>query len=153
MISWPLGGVRCHPARTHSSLFSRRGVTRSSCHTSIISPTMMVSPSSSGTDDSISKRVLSCMPAFESFLEAVDAASNQQTLSLGQTSSEWAKDECDRFKLWSQNIGAHRKGRSSLDYRLRDASNLRKQAVDLVGDLAQALEDGKYVTICRWNYY
>lgn len=64
-------------------------------------------------------------------------------------SLEWVEDRFDRFKLWSQNIGAHHTGRTSLDYRLRDASNLWKQAVDLVGDLAQALEDGKYHLIMR----
>lgn len=106
---------------------------------------MLVSPSAGGANDSISKRVKSCIPAFESLSAAVAEASKQQNHCLGQISSEWVKDNFDRFKLWSQNIGAHRTGRSSLDYRLRDASNLRKQAVDLVGDLVQALEDGKYL--------
>lgn len=145
MIRWPVGGVRCHPARTNSSPFSRRGVTHNYCHTRLLSPTMLVSPSSSETENSISKKVVSCMPAFKLLL-AVAEASEQQNHSLGQISSEWVKDKFDRFKLWSQNIGAHRTGRSSLDYRLRDASNLRKQAIDLVGDLAQTLEDGKYLT-------
>lgn len=93
------------------------------------------------------------MPAFQSLLAAIAKASEQQSYSLGQISSEWVKEKFDRFKLWSQNIGAHHTGSSSLDYRLRDASNLRKQAIDLVGDLAQALEDGKYLTMRKWEYY
>lgn len=87
------------------------------------------------------------MPAFQSLLEAVAKTPEQKTHSFGQISSEWVKDNFDRFKLWSQNIGAHPTGKSSLDYRLRDASNLKKQAVDLVGELAHTLEDGKYLTM------
>lgn len=93
------------------------------------------------------------MLSFQSLLAVVVEASEQQNHSLEQMSPEWAKDKFDRFKLWSQNIGAHRTGRSSLDYRLRDASNLRNQAIDLVGDLSQALEDGKYLIISKWDHY
>lgn len=103
-------------------------------------------------EDSISQRVRLCVPAFQSLLAAVAKEPGQQNHSLGQISSEWVKDNFDRFKLWSQNIGAHRTGKSSLDYRLRDASNLRKQAVDLVGELTHALEDGKYLTMWKCNH-
>lgn len=104
-------------------------------------------------ENSIAKTVRSCMRAFQSLSAAVLEASEQQDHSLGEMNSEWAKDKFDRFKLWSQNIGAHRSGRSSLDYRLRDASNLKKQAIDLVGDLAQALEDGKCLLNWQWEPY
>lgn len=104
-------------------------------------------------ENSIAKRVRSCMRAFQLLLAAILEASEQQDHSLGEMSSEWAKDKFDRFKLWSQNIGAHRTGRSSLDYRLRDASNLRKQAIDLVGDLAKGLEDGKCLIHWKWEPY
>ncbi|KAI0156843.1 hypothetical protein GGR57DRAFT_491348 [Xylariaceae sp. FL1272] len=45
------------------------------------------------------------------------------------------------FKLWSGNIGAHRKGRSSLDWRLRDASNLKDLVTNLLVDLNKTLHD------------
>ncbi|KAJ6790296.1 hypothetical protein PWT90_09962 [Aphanocladium album] len=47
----------------------------------------------------------------------------------------------DRFKLWSGNIGAHRTGSSSLEYRLRDASNIRLNVLELLGDLAELISD------------
>ncbi|KAI0908866.1 hypothetical protein F4823DRAFT_465371 [Ustulina deusta] len=50
-------------------------------------------------------------------------------------------DEFARFKLWSGNIGAHRRGRSSLDWRLRDASHLRGLVVSLLTDLKSTLRD------------
>lgn len=43
-------------------------------------------------------------------------------------------DEFGRFKVWSSNIGAHRSGRSSLDYRLRDASHIQKRVLELLED-------------------
>jgi hypothetical protein len=52
-------------------------------------------------------------------------------------------DEFGRFKVWSSNIGAHRSGRSSLDYRLRDASHIQKRVLELLGDLSQSLDEGK----------
>ncbi|KLO86236.1 uncharacterized protein FFNC_04587 [Fusarium fujikuroi] len=53
------------------------------------------------------------------------------------------QNELSRFKVWSGNIGAHKKGRSSLDHRLRDASNIRNQVVDLLEDLRESLKDAK----------
>lgn len=75
---------------------------------------------------SISDKVLACLDAFNS-------VSTYGTLP----------EELARFKVWAGNIGAHRKGSSSLDYRLRDASHLRNQAISLLGDLEEALVDGK----------
>jgi len=46
-----------------------------------------------------------------------------------------------RFKIWTNNIGAHRKGDSSLDYRLRDASHLKEQVISLLDDIQRGLSD------------
>ncbi|KAK4182850.1 hypothetical protein QBC35DRAFT_478707 [Podospora australis] len=54
-------------------------------------------------------------------------------------------NEFSRFKVWAGNIGAHRSGRSSLDYRLRDASNIRAQVINLLEDLAESLNDGSEI--------
>ncbi|KAF5546497.1 zinc finger transcription factor ace1 [Fusarium mexicanum] len=53
------------------------------------------------------------------------------------------QNEMSRFKVWSGNIGAHKKGRSSLDHRLRDASHIRNQVVELLEDLRGSLQDVK----------
>ncbi|KAJ4369653.1 hypothetical protein N0V83_005415 [Neocucurbitaria cava] len=52
-------------------------------------------------------------------------------------------DELSRFKLWAGNISAHRKGRRSLEYRLRDAAHLRSETHNLLAALSKALGDGK----------
>ncbi|KAK5662142.1 hypothetical protein OQA88_8047 [Cercophora sp. LCS_1] len=51
------------------------------------------------------------------------------------------KDELSRFKVWAGNIGAHRTGMSSLDYRLRDASHIKTQVTSLLQDLIQLVDD------------
>ncbi|KAH7207182.1 hypothetical protein DER44DRAFT_840640 [Fusarium oxysporum] len=53
------------------------------------------------------------------------------------------QNELSRFKVWSGNIGAHKKGRSSLDHRLRDASNIQDQVVELLEDLRESLQDAE----------
>ena len=45
------------------------------------------------------------------------------------------QDENTRFSVWSGNIGAHKIGTGSLDYRLRDASHIRQQVVSLLEEL------------------
>ena len=51
-------------------------------------------------------------------------------------------DELGRFRLWIANIGAHQRGRSSLEYRLRDASHVKKQIGELLENLQRAIVDG-----------
>jgi hypothetical protein len=53
------------------------------------------------------------------------------------------KDEQSRFMVWSGNIGAHRTGRSSLDHRLRDASNIRNHIIQMLCNLIELLGDSK----------
>ena len=52
-------------------------------------------------------------------------------------------DEFGRLRLWASNIGAHQKGQSSLDFRLRDASNIRDQIRSLLDDLRDILRDAE----------
>ena len=51
------------------------------------------------------------------------------------------KCEFDRFDLWANNLGLHHTGHSSLDYRLRDADNLRDYVKGLLDELKETLEE------------
>ncbi|KAI1417942.1 hypothetical protein F5Y13DRAFT_199073 [Hypoxylon sp. FL1857] len=83
----------------------------------------------------IAGHVASCLESFESIMvDAIPDASNQSTVSR-------ILDELARFKVWSGNIGAHRSRKSSLDYRLRDASHLQKQIKSLLIDLNDTLKN------------
>ncbi|RYO82529.1 hypothetical protein DL766_007583 [Monosporascus sp. MC13-8B] len=78
-------------------------------------------------------QVAQCLGGFETITSGCSRAeldgSKERTIAA-------INDELSRFKLWSGNIGAHRTGRSSLDYRLRDSSRLREQVGKLLDDLA-----------------
>lgn len=50
-----------------------------------------------------------------------------------------------RFKLWVGNLGAHHgSGLRSLEYKLRDASHIRKLVISLLSDLCRSIERGIY---------
>lgn len=69
-------------------------------------------------------------------------------------SSSDVRDQLGRFKIWGSNIGAFqpRTKRSSLEYRLRDASQIRQQVLRLLDDIQESLNESNYnppsVIIC-----
>ncbi|KAL4799852.1 hypothetical protein BDV19DRAFT_238022 [Aspergillus venezuelensis] len=51
------------------------------------------------------------------------------------------KDELGRLRIWAANIGAHQRGQSSLDYRLRDASHIKLQTIKVLEAIKELLDD------------
>ena len=51
------------------------------------------------------------------------------------------QDELGRLRLWAANIGAHRTGQSSLEFRLRDSSHICQQVTTLLLDLRQIFQE------------
>ncbi|KAF5970482.1 zinc finger transcription factor ace1 [Fusarium bulbicola] len=95
--------------------------------------------------NTIADHVSACLQEFNSlcssptiWTESVSDEGTDSDISLRKL-----QNELSRFKVWSGNIGAHKKGRSSLDHRLRDASNIRDQVADLLEDLRESLKDAK----------
>ncbi|TVY72739.1 Zinc finger transcription factor ace1 [Fusarium oxysporum f. sp. cubense] len=95
--------------------------------------------------NTIADHVSACLQEFNSlcssptiWTDSIPDEGTQSDISLVKL-----QNELSRFKIWSGNIGAHRKGRSSLDHRLRDASNIRDQVVELLEDLRESLKDAK----------
>ncbi|KAK0724606.1 hypothetical protein B0H67DRAFT_109181 [Lasiosphaeris hirsuta] len=100
---------------------------------------------------SVADHVLSALEAFRALSETLvftDGSEDDDGIGLSRgISLPRVNDELARFKVWAGNIGAHRSGRSSLDYRLRDASHLRDQVVRLLEDISESLQDAN--SICR----
>ncbi|KAF4470144.1 Zinc finger transcription factor ace1 [Fusarium albosuccineum] len=92
--------------------------------------------------DSISINVASCLNSFQALLSTFETTTLPDH-DPSDISLPMVKDQLGRFKVWSANIGAHKTGRSSLDHRLRDASNIRNQVIKLLQDLAECLGDAK----------
>ncbi|KAH7152101.1 hypothetical protein B0J13DRAFT_255243 [Dactylonectria estremocensis] len=51
------------------------------------------------------------------------------------------EEEMMRFKMWSGNLGAHQRGRVSLDHRLKNEPHLREKVLYLLKDLCESLQD------------
>ena len=68
---------------------------------------------------------------------AANRRSNQHAL--------W-EDEQGRLRLWAENIGAHQTGQSALDFRLRDASHIRQQIINILQKLYKDLQEADEIS-------
>jgi hypothetical protein len=84
--------------------------------------------------ESISEGVSACLDGFKKL----------SVLDTECSSLQKIRDEYHRFKVWEGNIGAHRRGRRSMEYRLRDASHIRRQVMNLLEDLEESLSSGRF---------
>ncbi|KAG8528975.1 uncharacterized protein KY384_006664 [Bacidia gigantensis] len=90
----------------------------------------------------IAKVGLSCVRSFESLITLL-----QQEVALrvfhNQLPIRAVEDELGRLRVWAGNIGAFQPATkpSSLEYRLREASHVKRQIIRLLEDLCHSLED------------
>lgn len=95
--------------------------------------------SSGGTDSqappdiSISEAAELCRERFRTCLSISSAANH--------TTHAGVQDQFARFSMWADNIRASAPGRASLDYRLRDALELRNLISDLLGGLSATVDE------------
>ncbi|OJD33127.1 zinc finger transcription factor ace1 [Diplodia corticola] len=82
---------------------------------------------------SVALFVSQCLRSFEDFVSQIERTSSQIELCE-------VTDELGRFRVWAGNIGAHREGRSSLDYRLRDASHIKSKVQSLLADIHASIQ-------------
>lgn len=92
-------------------------------------------------DDPISTLVARC---FQSFSELEAHISSGSQSPSKQMDEDGFLDELGRLRVWAANIGAHRTGRISLDFRLRDAPHIRTQIQGLLYDLEENIRRSKY---------
>lgn len=93
----------------------------------------------------ISSHVAACLKLFEGLH---NLACDSESIPAGEIERSVVLDERGRFCVWAGNIGANNKGCSSLDYRLRDASHIKRQAQQLLSDLNDSIKDGKKPLLC-----
>ncbi|KAH7239363.1 hypothetical protein BKA59DRAFT_558702 [Fusarium tricinctum] len=100
---------------------------------------------------SVADYVLASLNGFEDLCDAPHIwesslqSDSSQRNDTEPTSLLKLKDEQSRFMVWSRNVGAHRSGHSSLDHRLRDASNIRDHIIQILCDLIELLGDTKEI--------
>ena len=82
-----------------------------------------------------------CVRSFSDLCGALQQPAREFT---DEISLPGVASQLGRFRVWAGNIGAHQHGRRvSLDYRLRDASRLKDQVVELLKDLDETISDSK----------
>ena len=60
---------------------------------------------------------------------------------------ETLRDAHSRFKVWCGSLGVFQRGHASLEWRLREASQIRTQIVDLLEQMTDDLEN------CIWHVF
>ena len=89
-------------------------------------------------DTSIPALSNSCFKALKNICSRIERETTSDT-ELAQI-SRW-QDELGRLRLWAANIGAHRTGQSSLEFRLKDSSHIRQQVTNLLLDLGRMFQE------------
>ena len=85
----------------------------------------------------IALQYVRCEGSFYKLLQGLEALNDQLV-------TQRILDELGRFRVWAGNAGAHRAGRVSLDHRLREASHIRSELTELLGELIKDLEEGGF---------
>ncbi|KAH7092281.1 hypothetical protein FB567DRAFT_435123, partial [Paraphoma chrysanthemicola] len=87
---------------------------------------------------SIATHVRDCL---NSFHEACNSLIKASPAIRSKVLPGTIQESLGRFRLWVGNIGAHRRGRSSLDYKLREASHIRDRVLELLRNLKSVLQE------------
>ncbi|KAL9032379.1 MAG: hypothetical protein Q9180_006534, partial [Flavoplaca navasiana] len=87
---------------------------------------------------SISSSLVTCRNSFNTLIREMQVSNKKRHEGLSIT--DW-EDERGRLRMWAANIGAHHTGQSSLDFRLRDSSQIQQQIIRLLENLTCQLED------------
>ncbi|KAG9233447.1 hypothetical protein BJ875DRAFT_378597, partial [Amylocarpus encephaloides] len=92
---------------------------------------------------SVATHFTSCLDEYEHLISILTLS---ESPLCSQISLPSVQDELGRFKVWAGNIAAHKTGRSSLDFRLRDATPLRERIVGLLRDMMELLQEACQIT-------
>lgn len=98
----------------------------------------------------VASRISAILQLSNDFNEAVQRGKVNTTEQIVSDFS----DETKRFCLWSVNVGAHDQGTGSLEYRLRDSSNILSTIISLLDQLSLSLQDAISIvsgSITPWN--
>lgn len=86
--------------------------------------------------------------AYDAFHRAIRTFESTHSSITGSNPQIALTDSLERFRLWSGSVGAALDGekKASLEWRLREAPDIKEDILSLLGDLKEALEDRLYAT-------
>jgi hypothetical protein len=91
---------------------------------------------------SIAAHVQNCLQGFH---DACGKMAKAGPLIRSKIPPDVMHDSFGRFRLWVGNIGAHRRGKASLDYKLREASHIRIRVLELLQNLESVLQEAQEI--------
>ena len=94
----------------------------------------------------IAFRSIECLRHFEYLVQEAQHLEGKSPLPASTVG-----DELGRFKIWAGNIGALQRDSRSLDYRLREASQVRDQVVRILKDLESSIRECTYMSEYKPN--
>ena len=98
--------------------------------------------------------IASRVSAYQQLSAAFEMAVNQSKVAVTDQVISDFNDQRKRFRLWCTNVGAHYQGMSSLEYRLRDSSNILSTIISLLGQLSLSIQDATGIlsgSITPWD--
>ena len=106
---------------------------------------MKIRTAAASMTETISQCLDACFASFDDFLQFVR---DPQIAQIEGLAIQAWQDELGRLRLWASNIDAHRiyrTGQSYLDLRLRDASHIRGQIIELLKALHRRIQDARVI--------
>jgi hypothetical protein len=91
----------------------------------------------------IFRRYNTCVQAFEKLI--THRRHNIDPLDCKDDVSDLLEDDYGKFRVWAGNTGAHRLGRVSLDYRLRESSHMSSKVLAILANLEDDLEESRII--------
>ena len=92
---------------------------------------------------SIASQYVCCWNSFNKLLQNLET-SNETNETNDKAVAQTLMDEFGRFKVWAGNAGAHRIGKVSLDYRLRESPHVHEELTELLRELSKDLDEGAF---------
>jgi hypothetical protein len=97
--------------------------------------------------------ILTAVTGDELIIKRIPQLFHQQPDKLPIFTVTDLRDEFEQFRIWAENIGIFASDHASLDYRLRDAPDVKESVVSLMQSLRSDLEEGTCcANLCNKTY-
>jgi hypothetical protein len=109
---------------------------------------MVLRATVTGSDDgpSVASHVETCLHSFQTTIDELPKISTENRNKIPPGS---LNNELGRFRIWAANTDAHARGNNSLDYKLREASHLRDEIIQLLQHLETVLQEIFDIITCK----
>jgi hypothetical protein len=84
-----------------------------------------------------------CLEQFKALIQLSQETGRASQISEESDHVSMVEEQCARFKILAEDIGAFAEGHASLDYRLRDSPMEHQSMMNFLVDLKHSIHEGK----------